>query len=205
MFHQTDYRGKEAFELIYYDAPNGAKKGNVSLFDVEVYCETKSTHKRVKYEFQLLLQNGGIFQLSCDSEQERDEWIASLNMIISYQRKILFTSGYLSLLRHLSIYSICLIIPSMTYRYSISGYDPLYEDEDDCYELGEEIGQMCKAVGPGLVGSEAGQKTHFLIQVNDINGDPASEGGMPITATISDDTHLFYIKIIDNHNGTYGG
>ena len=92
-FHQTEFRGREAFELRYYDSPNGKIKGTLSLFDVEVYCETKSTHKRVKFEFQLLLQNGGVFQLSCDDEQERDEWIASLNMIISYQRKILFTSG----------------------------------------------------------------------------------------------------------------
>lgn len=90
-------------------------------------------------------------------------------------------------------------------RFSINGYDPTYEDEEECYLLGEEIGKKCKAFGPGLVGTEAGHKTHFLIQVNDLDGQPTNEGGMPITATISDEQRLYYIRVIDNQDGTYSG
>jgi preprotein translocase subunit SecB len=93
VFNPIEYRGKEAYELQYFDAPNGNLKGTVALFDVEVYCETKSTHKRVKFEFQLLLQNGGIFQLSCETEEDREQWIASLNIVIAYLRKVVLSSG----------------------------------------------------------------------------------------------------------------
>jgi hypothetical protein len=91
------------------------------------------------------------------------------------------------------------------HSFSISGYDPTYEDEEECYLIGEEIGKKCKAFGPGLVGAEAGHKTHFLIQVNDLEGQAMTEGGMPITATISDEQRLYYIRIIDNQDGTYSG
>lgn len=182
IINSIEYRGKEAYELQYYDAPNGKLKGSIGLFDIEVYCETKSHHRNVKYEFQILMQNSGVLQLSVDDANEREEWIESLNMIISYLRKVLMSSGY-----------------------SLNGYDPYFEDEENCYNLGEEISQLCNAFGPGLVGAEAGQKSHFLIQINDINGNPTKEGGMPITATISDDDHLYYIKIIDNKDGTYSG
>ena len=77
-----EYKGdRSAYELRYYDGPNGRLKGSVGLFDVEIFCEARSYHRKVKYEFQIVLQNGGVLQLSCDDPEEREEWLETLNMV----------------------------------------------------------------------------------------------------------------------------
>lgn len=60
-----------------------------------------------------------------------------------------------------------------------------------------------QALGDGLYGAEAGQIGDFQILLNDLSGNQMARGGMPITATISDETHLFFLKIIDNDDGSY--
>lgn len=175
-----DYKERTAFEFRYYDGPKGKLKGTLGLFDVEIFCEARSLHKKVKYEFQINLQNGGILQLSCDDPDEREEWIESLNMTVAYLRKISSSSSVV-----------------------ISGYDPSFEDDEDCYQLGEEIAKNCQAFGPGLFGAEAGSRTHFLIQMHDIMGQEVVVGGMPITITILNEDTLYYVKVTDNRDGTY--
>lgn len=192
------YRGVVAYELQYYDRPPNENeaygnvlfptssvqlKGSIGLFDVEIYSEsTKSIHSRAKFEFQILLQNGNILQLACDTSVEREDWIESLNLTIAYHRKILQSSGY-----------------------SLDGYDPIFEDEDECYELGERIAQNCFATGPGIIGAEAGKMTMFTVQVNDLSNQPTTEGGMPIIASLMNDDYLYYIQILDNNDGKYSG
>lgn len=176
----VDFFGTQGFELQYFSAPNGKLKGKVGLSDVELFVETKSTNKKVKYEFQILLQNGGVLELSCDTAEEREEWIDTLNMIIAYMHKILTSSAM-----------------------TLDGYDPLYEDDAETYRLGEEIASNCQAFGPGLFGSEAGQMAQFVVQIHDLTGNQVTKGGMPITATISNADCLYYLRIQDNDDGSY--
>jgi hypothetical protein len=143
----VDFLGHEGYELQYYDAPNGTLKGNVSLSDVELYCENFSTNKKVKNEFQIKLQTGGVLQLSCDNEAEREEWLETLSLVVMYMQKITTDSAM-----------------------TLDGYDPAYEDDEDVYKIGEELAQNCQAIGPGLFGAEAGQSTSFLVQVHDLLG-----------------------------------
>lgn len=127
-----------------------------------------------------MLQTGNLLELSCEDPDEREEWIETLNMVITYLRRLATAS-----------------------EHAVDGYDPKYEDDEECYEKGEEIGQNCTAFGPGLFGSEAGKKAQFMIQMHDIQGNEVLTGGMPITATISNDECLYYLKIKDNNDGTY--
>lgn len=176
----VDYFEHTAYELKYYDDKGGDLKGSVSLFDVEIYCEQKSLHSKVKFEFQILLQNGGVLQLSCDEEHEREEWMDTLNMVIAYIRKLTSNNSV-----------------------ALNGYDPLYDDHPDVYDIGEEIGQQSRAYGPGIFGAEAGHKSSFAIQINDISGETVTVGGMPITVTLSNKDLLYYIRVVDNSDGTY--
>lgn len=172
--------GSQGYELQYFDAPNGTLKGKVGLSEIEILCEAKSLHKKVKYEFQIVLQNGGTLELSCDDSQERDEWIETLNMITAYLRKILTTT-------------------SMT----LDGYDPYDEDDEESFNIGEEIAHNCQAFGPGLFGAEAGVSSQFVVQVHDLMGQQVTKGGMPITATLSNGDCMYYMRVIDNEDGTY--
>lgn len=180
VLEHVNFLGHEGFELQYFDKPGGKMKGKVGLSEIELFCENKSAHKKVKYEFQILLQNGGVLQLSCDDPEEREEWIETLNMVIAYLRKIVTAS-------------------SMT----LDGYDPMLEDDEESYNIGEEIGQNCQAFGPGLFGSVAGEDVQFVIQIHDSQGNQVRRGGMPVTATISNDSCLYYLIIQDNDDGTY--
>jgi hypothetical protein len=180
VLEHVDFLGNDGFELVYYDSPGGKQKGRVGLSEIELYCETKSTHKKVKYEFQILLQNGGILQLSCDDSQEREEWIETLNMVIAYLRKIVTAS-------------------SMT----LDGYDPMCEDDEESFNIGEEIAKNCQAFGPALFGSVAGEDAQFVMQIYDLQGNQVVKGGMPVTATISNDDSLYYLLIQDNEDGSY--
>ncbi len=109
-----DFYGTQGYELHYFDSPGGNLKGKVSLSEIELFVETKSTNKKVKYEFQILLQNGGVLELSCENSIEREEWIETLNMIIAYLRKVLTSA-------------------SMT----LDGYDPLFDDDENVFKIGE--------------------------------------------------------------------
>lgn len=180
VIESVDFFGTQGFELQYFNAPNGKLKGKVGLSDIELFVETKSTNRKVKYEFQILLQNGGVLELSCDTAEEREEWIDTLNMIIAYLHKVLTSSAM-----------------------TLDGYDPLYEDDAETYQLGEEIASNCQAFGPGLFGSEAGQMAQFVVQIHDLTGNQVTKGGMPITATISNADSLYYLRIQDNDDGTY--
>ena len=139
---EVEVLGAQGYELQYYDAPHGNLKGKVGLSEIEIQCEAKSQHKKVKYEFQIVLQNGGTLELSCDDANERDEWVETLNMITAYLRKILTTQAM-----------------------TLDGYDPFDEDDEESFNIGEEIAQNCQAFGPGLFGAEAGVQSQFVIQV----------------------------------------
>ena len=206
---EVEVLGAQGYELQYYDAPHGNLKGKVGLSEIEIQCEAKSQHKKVKYEFQIVLQNGGTLELSCDDANERDEWVETLNMITAYLRKILTTQAM-----------------------TLDGYDPFDEDDEESFNIGEEIAQNCQAFGPGLFGAEAGVQSQFVIQVtlrkesfilssstttssfsntnmhcfiqvHDLMGQQVTRGGMPITATLSNSECLYYIRVIDNDDGTY--
>lgn len=187
---EVPFRGQRGYELKYYDRPNGALKGSVGLSEVAIFCE--STQKRdrskrmnmmKKFEYQLQLPDGGSLHLSCDDPDEREEWIETLNIIIAYLR----------LLTHPELAMV------------INGYDPMNEEDEDVYQQGEEIAQNCQCYGPGLFGTEAGQKGQIVLEIHDIEGEPVSRGGMPVTCTISNDDLLYYVGITDNENGSYSG
>lgn len=182
VLESVDFLGSEGFELRYFDAPGGKLKGKVGLNDVDVHSESRSTHKNVKFEFQLILQSGGVLQLSCDKEEEREEWIDTFNVVIAYLRKITTSSTML-----------------------LDGYDPMCEDDEESHRIGEELAQNCQAFGPGLFGSEAGQPAQFVIEIHDLMGQKVTRGGMPINATISDGTCLYYVAILENDEGLYFG
>lgn len=139
---EVEVLGAQGYELQYYDAPHGNLKGKVGLSEIDIQCEAKSLHKKVKYEFQIGLQNGGTLELSCDDANERDEWVETLNMITMYLKKILTTAAM-----------------------TLDGYDPFDEDDEESFNIGEEIAQNCQAFGPGLFGAEAGVQSQFVVQV----------------------------------------
>lgn len=176
----VEFLGTKGYELQYYDGPNGKLKGKVGLSEVELFCENRSDHKKVKYEFQVVLQNGGMLQLSCDNPTEREEWIETLNMVIAYLRKVLTAT-------------------SMT----LDGYDPLLDDDEANYKIGEQISQNCQAFGPGLFGAEVGQAVQFVVQIRDLMGQQMTKGGMPVSATICNSESLYYVRVLDNQDGTY--
>ena len=70
------------YSLKYYDSQGGKLKGSVNLLGTRV--EEAAISKHVKYEFQIILQNGVTFQLGCDDVEERDEWVESLNKVLAY-------------------------------------------------------------------------------------------------------------------------
>jgi hypothetical protein len=186
---EVPFRGQKGYELRYYDRPKGALKGSVGLSEVTIYCEStqKRGDKRLnlvkKFEYQLQLPHGGSLQLSCDQPEEREEWIETINIIIAYLR----------LLTHPELAMV------------INGYDPMNEEDADVYKQGEEIAQNCQCYGPGLFGAEAGQQGQFVLEIHDIDGEPVSRGGMPVTCTISSDDLLYYVSLTDNENGSYSG
>ena len=187
---EVPFRGQKGYELRYYDRPKGALKGSVGLSEVAIYCEStisKDKKKRInlikKFEFQLHLPSGGTLHLSCDNPDEREEWIETINIVIAYLR----------LLTHPELAMV------------INGYDPMNEEDADVYKQGDLIAQNCQCYGPGLFGAEAGQQGQIVLEVHDIEGEPVSRGGMPVTCTISNDNLLYYVGITDNENGSYSG
>jgi hypothetical protein len=186
---EVPFRGQTGYELRYYDRPKGALKGSVGLSEVTIFCE--STQKKgdkkfnllKKFEFQLQLPNGGSLQLSCDQPDEREEWIETINIVVAYLR----------LLTHPELAMV------------INGYDPMNEEDEEVYKQGDEIAQNCQTYGPGLFGSEAGQQGQFVLEIHDIEGEPVTRGGMPVTCTIANDNLMYYVAVTDNENGTYSG
>eukprot|EP01031_Cornospumella_fuschlensis_P036737 gene36737-44562_t len=178
----VDFFDHEGFELQYYDAPNGTLKGSVSLSGVDLYCEKKSKHKKVKHEFQIKLQAGGILQLSCDEEEDREEWLESLKLIILYMQRITTDAAI-----------------------TLDGYDPALDDDEAVFRIGEELAQNCQALGPGLFGAEAGVASSFLLQIHDLLGQKVTRGNMPVTASIINEELgvLYYCAVVDNEDGTY--
>ena len=72
------------YELKYYDKPKGSLKGTVKLKGTEVYCDGTGTRgKNKKFEFQILLTNGSQLKLYCDDLKEREEWVETLNYVIT--------------------------------------------------------------------------------------------------------------------------
>jgi len=178
---EVDFLGSLGYELRYFDAPKGKLKGTIGLSEIELFMkETSKEGKRGRHEFQILLQTGGTLELSCDDFEERAEWMDTLNMIIAYHRKILTSS-------------------SMT----LDGYDPLLDDDEEIYRIGADIAQNCQAYGPALFGSEAGQQSHLIVQVYDSTGQQVTRGGMPLTATLESADCLYYLRLLDNSDGSY--
>lgn len=81
-------------------------------------------------------------ELCCDTSIEREEWVSTLRVVAVYLGKMLTSTSM-----------------------AIDGYDPVFEDNHDCFELGEQLALNCQAFGPGLFGCEAGQKAQFVVQV----------------------------------------
>jgi hypothetical protein len=178
---EVDFLGSLGYELRYFDAPKGKLKGTIGLSEIELFIkETGKEGKRGRHEFQILLQTGGTLELSCDDFDERAEWMDTLNMIIAYHRKILTSS-------------------SMT----LDGYDPLLDDDEEIYRIGADIAQNCQAYGPALFGSEAGQQSHLIVQMYDSAGQQVTRGGMPLTATLEGVDCLYYLRLLDNSDGSY--
>ena len=175
-----DFRGQTGYELQYFDRPNGSLKGSVGLMDVVIFCEARTKHHKIKYEFQLNLPNGGTLELSCDDDKEREEWIETLNMVIAFMRTL--------------THPVAMVL---------NGYDPLDEDDVDVYEMGQQIALNCQAFGPGLYGAEAGKREQFVLQIYDVEGMQVTRGGMPVTCTISNEDLLYYVKVLDNNDGTF--
>ena len=117
------FAGHIGYELQYFDRPNGKLKGTVALSETEIFCEERSRLRRVRYEFQIHLQNGNKFNLGCESDVEREEWIQTLNMVIAFLRKI-----------------------STSELLGVDGYDPALEDNEDIYKLGDTIAQHCQVL-----------------------------------------------------------
>jgi hypothetical protein len=178
----VDFLGTQGYELRYYDGPNGSLKGHIGLSDVDLFSESKEhkSQKKGKHEFQILLQSGGVLELSADSEEEKNEWLETIGVIVTFLRKVT-TSNVMTL----------------------DGYDPLCEDDEESFQLGEEIGQNCQAYGPGLFGAEAGKSTHFVVELHDRSGQKVSLGGMPVTASIENELSLYHLVVHDNEDGNY--
>ena len=87
---------------------------------------------------------------------------------------------------------------------TLDGYDPLHEDDYETYLIGEEIARNCQAYGPGLFGSEAGKSSQLMVQIFDRSGQEVKLGGMPVTATIQNEECLYFLRVHDNDDGTYG-
>ncbi len=178
---EVPYKDGIGYELQYFDSEKKTNyKGTIGLSEVEIFCAARSKHKRVKYEFQIVLQNGSKLELSCDDATEREEWIETLNMVIAYLRRLATASAG-----------------------AIEGYDPMYEDDEQVYQNGVEVAANSTAFGPGLYGSEAGLKSHFFVQLRDLHGNPITKGGMPLSITIRNDDCLYYLSVNDNNDGTY--
>lgn len=175
-----EFKGQQGYELEYYDRPKGSLKGSVGLQDVVIFCEARTKHHKIKYEFQLNLPNGGTLELSCDDPKEREEWIETLNMVIAFMRTL--------------AHPIAMVL---------NGYDPLDEEDQEIYQMGEHIAQNCQAYGPGLYGAEAGTRVQFVMQLCDVDNNQVTRGGMPVTCTISNDESLYYVKVHDNQDGTF--
>jgi len=171
------------YDIEYYDKPGGLLKGTIELEGAEVFTEerNKFTLKRKRFEWQILLANGQTVLLASElSAANRDEWVISVNMIIAYLIKMRRASGF-----------------------TLEGYDPLYEEEEAVYEVGEKLAQNCQAFGPGLFGAEVGVAAKFFIQMHDLNGKALDVGGMPFTATLGDEEVLYHIKVRDHGDGSY--
>lgn len=87
--------------------------------------------------------------------------------------------------------------------FNLDGYDPLFEDDEEVYKIGQEIALNCQAFGAGLFGAEAGQHGQFIVQINDTLGQKVTRGGMPITVTIANEECLYYLRVHDNKDGSY--
>ena len=117
--------GGQHYELKYYEGPKGKLKGSVALQGTEIFCERSSQHnnKLVKYEFQILLQNGSMFNLSSDSFKERDEWIESLNYAIASMKSVSDQPDVMAI---------------------IAGYNPSEEHKEEVYAIGRDIAECCQ-------------------------------------------------------------
>ena len=176
-----NYDSFVGYEFRYYEAPNGKLKGSLDLTNVEVFCDERPRlGVKSRYDFHILLANGSSLQLSCEDYHEREEWMETLNMVIAYSRKMVRASAN-----------------------TLDGYDPLYEDEENIFTVGAEIAHNCQAFGPGLFGAEVGQHAQFVIQTHDLHGNMLALGGMPFTATLTDDECMYYLQLTDNSDGTY--
>jgi hypothetical protein len=77
---------QKLYELKYYDKPRGNLKGTVKLKGTEVYCDGTrqgNNAKNKKFEFQILLSNGSMLKLFTENSIERDEWVETLNYVIT--------------------------------------------------------------------------------------------------------------------------
>jgi len=154
----------------------------VTIDDAEV-ISGPNTFQEKGYEFKIVLSTGGIFQLYAESLEERDSWIQSLNMVMTTHRKR----------------------RTQQMRKVTGAYNPNDEDDEENYQLGEDLAKNCEAFGPGLFGAECGHAASFSIVANDARGQPMDTGGLPFTASLENEDLLYYFMVTDNQDGTYEG
>lgn len=80
----------------------------------------------------------------------------------------------------------------------------LFEDTEESHQECQILAENCQAYGPGLFGSEAGQAGQLVVQMHDNDGQPMNLSGVPFTISLEDDECLFYLKVTDNDDGSYG-
>lgn len=184
------------YELKYYDKPGGTLKGTVKMKGTEVYCDrsqSASNAKNKRFEFQILLTNGSMLKLYCDDATERDEWVESLNYVITAMKvKPPPVRNSMSLKN-----------ATFSEMVEFLSYNPMNEDETSNFEAGKEIASACQAFGSGLFGAEAGHNAQFMIQSYSAEGDMLDGGGLPFSICLVDDECLYHIISHDNDDGTY--
>lgn len=172
----------DSYELFYYaKEQDSTPKAIIVLNGAEVTAEAAhSNEKDVKFEFQLHVAGGMVVHLHAETAALRADWVDTLGAIIHAHRSSMHLGSSFG---------------SLAAGGARGG---LYN-----IEVTPDHAQSCEAFGPGLFGAESGVATTFTIQATDAQGQPATDGGLPFTATLENDTHLYNIQVMDNEDGTY--
>ncbi|GMH83186.1 hypothetical protein TL16_g09514 [Triparma laevis f. inornata] len=170
--------------MYYFSKPtDSTPKAIIVLDGAEVVAEARNAkEKGVKYEFQLYVAGGTMVELYAENQQERQDWLDTLGAVIQAHRRRMHVGGG-------------------TGKGALStggASGGLYN-----IDVTGDQAQSSEAFGPGLFGAEAGTSTTFTIQATDQSGQPMTSGGMPFTATLENDSHLYNVQVLDNNDGTY--
>jgi hypothetical protein len=171
----------ESFELYYFakesdDVPKGAL--SLENADIEVDEAQKKDRKNKghgAFEFQILVGGGRVFEVSCEEEQERQDWVDTLRYVVAVAKRARVSHAAVSR-------------SAQALAQSRSAADQALN---------------CEAFGPGLFGCEAGARAQFTVQANDERGNPHAYGGARFMATLANDDLHYDLRVGDNQDGTY--